>query len=165
MVDILTSVLEHLSFYDAQGCPKITTVQTATAPRVHPTAQVRCMAAVLLMVGRGEEEPGVVRKLLDMEATPSKPYYNMAPEVRIFIPQVHILDAAFKDSASIQHQYGGHMTSVRHQYGISTHQYSTNVASIWYQYGIKTASVRRSSFSCQYFTNPSCAKSSGLRAG
>jgi tRNA pseudouridine38/39 synthase len=39
------------------------------------------MAAVLLMVGRGEEKPDIVGKLLDLKATPSKPYYNMAAEV------------------------------------------------------------------------------------
>ncbi len=45
-------------------------------------AQVRCMAAVLLMVGRGQERPGVVSRLLDIAATPRKPQYAMAPEVR-----------------------------------------------------------------------------------
>ncbi len=39
------------------------------------------MAAVLLLVGRGLESPDVVRRLLDVEDTPSKPQYNMAPEV------------------------------------------------------------------------------------
>lgn len=61
------------------------------------------MAAVLLMVGRGEEKPEVVRKLLDVEATPSKPYYNMAPEARLLHTQcfeVHILDAALEDTGS-----------------------------------------------------------------
>lgn len=43
--------------------------------------QVRCMAAVLLMVGRGLERPEVVRQMLDVEGTPLKPQYNMAPEV------------------------------------------------------------------------------------
>ncbi len=40
------------------------------------------MAAVLLMVGRGQEDPSIVSRLLDVDATPSKPYYNMAAEVR-----------------------------------------------------------------------------------
>jgi tRNA pseudouridine38/39 synthase len=44
--------------------------------------QVRCMAAVLLMVGRGQEDPSIVRKLLDLEASPCKPQYAMAAEVR-----------------------------------------------------------------------------------
>ena len=36
------------------------------------------MAAVLLMVGRGEEQPSIVQRLLDVEGTPGKPQYNMA---------------------------------------------------------------------------------------
>lgn len=36
------------------------------------------MAAVLLMVGRHEEAPGIVRTLLDIGSTPCKPQYNMA---------------------------------------------------------------------------------------
>ena len=36
------------------------------------------MAAVLLMVGRGEEQPSIVQRLLDVERTPGKPQYNMA---------------------------------------------------------------------------------------
>ncbi len=43
--------------------------------------QVRCMAAVLLMVGRGQEEPDVVATLLDVQACARKPQYNMASEV------------------------------------------------------------------------------------
>jgi tRNA pseudouridine38/39 synthase len=38
------------------------------------------MAAVLLMVGRGQEAPDIVKRLLDLEATPRKPQYTMAPE-------------------------------------------------------------------------------------
>lgn len=47
-------------------------------PALHPpsrtlhsaTLQVRCMAAVLIMVGRGDEEPSIVQRLLDIQATP-----------------------------------------------------------------------------------------------
>ncbi|KAL6754015.1 pseudouridine synthase [Haematococcus lacustris] len=42
--------------------------------------RVRCMVAVLLMVGQGLEQPGVVASLLDVTATPCKPNYTMAPE-------------------------------------------------------------------------------------
>ncbi|KAF5830302.1 pseudouridine synthase [Dunaliella salina] len=42
--------------------------------------QVRCMAAVLLLVGRGLEEPGIVARMLDLKAFPAKPQYAMAPE-------------------------------------------------------------------------------------
>jgi hypothetical protein len=39
------------------------------------------MAAVLLLVGRGLEEPCIVSQMLDLSATPSKPQYPMAAEV------------------------------------------------------------------------------------
>lgn len=48
---------------------------------MHPPMQVRCMAAVLLMVGQRLEQPSVVSRLLDVGRTPRKPQYNMAPEV------------------------------------------------------------------------------------
>ncbi|XP_048476929.1 tRNA pseudouridine(38/39) synthase [Rhincodon typus] len=40
--------------------------------------QVRCMAAVLLLIGQGLEEPGVIAELLDVERNPCKPQYSMA---------------------------------------------------------------------------------------
>lgn len=40
--------------------------------------QVRCMAAVLLLVGRGLEDVEVVDQLLDVESNPCKPQYSMA---------------------------------------------------------------------------------------
>jgi tRNA pseudouridine38/39 synthase len=42
--------------------------------------QVRCMAAVLFMVGRREEPAGIISTLLDVGAQPRKPMYEMAPE-------------------------------------------------------------------------------------
>ncbi len=48
------------------------------------------MAAVLLLVGRGLESPDIVRRLLDVEVTPLKPQYNMAPEV----PPAHLANVA-----------------------------------------------------------------------
>lgn len=42
--------------------------------------QIRCIAAVLLMVGRGLEPPSVVARLLDTASTPAKPQYNLAAE-------------------------------------------------------------------------------------
>lgn len=45
--------------------------------------QVRCMAAVLLMVGKQLEHPDIVQKLLDIDQHPCKPQYNYASEVRV----------------------------------------------------------------------------------
>ncbi|CAM9740210.1 unnamed protein product [Ectocarpus sp. 6 AP-2014] len=41
---------------------------------------VRCLMAVLFMVGRGLESPDVMSFLLDMERCPGKPHYDMAPD-------------------------------------------------------------------------------------
>jgi len=47
--------------------------------------QVRCVASLLLMVGRGQERASVVSKLLDVSATPRKPHYDLAaPEPLLF---------------------------------------------------------------------------------
>lgn len=43
------------------------------------------MASVLLMVGRGLEEPDIVRQLLNLEEVPRKPQYCMAPEVSAWV--------------------------------------------------------------------------------
>ncbi|RVE49578.1 hypothetical protein evm_005806 [Chilo suppressalis] len=40
--------------------------------------QIRCIMGVLLLVGRGDESPDVVKELLDVEKVARKPQYNMA---------------------------------------------------------------------------------------
>jgi len=47
--------------------------------------QVRNMASVLFMVGLGHEPPSVVEELLDLERTPRKPQYPMAPEESLLL--------------------------------------------------------------------------------
>lgn len=42
--------------------------------------QIRCIAAILFMVGSGAEAPEIVIKLLDIETTANKPMYMIAPE-------------------------------------------------------------------------------------
>ncbi|GCC44646.1 hypothetical protein chiPu_0028575, partial [Chiloscyllium punctatum] len=41
--------------------------------------QVRCMAAVLLLIGQGLEEPEVIDQLLDVDKNPRKPQYRSVP--------------------------------------------------------------------------------------
>jgi len=43
--------------------------------------QVRCLVAVLLLVGEGREDEEVVTKLLDIESIPCKPAYNMVSDL------------------------------------------------------------------------------------
>ncbi|KAI3513637.1 hypothetical protein L1887_20974 [Cichorium endivia] len=47
--------------------------------------QVRCMVAVLFLIGQGLESPEVVDALLDVEKTPRKPQYKMAPEIPLVL--------------------------------------------------------------------------------
>jgi len=47
--------------------------------------QVRCLAAVLRMVGEGTEDPGVVKSLLDVDKVPRKPQYMIAPETPLLL--------------------------------------------------------------------------------
>ncbi|ELW72237.1 tRNA pseudouridine(38/39) synthase isoform X2 [Tupaia chinensis] len=42
--------------------------------------QVRCMMAVLFLIGQGLERPEVIDELLDIESNPQKPQYSMAVE-------------------------------------------------------------------------------------
>ncbi|KAF0700768.1 Aste57867_8721 [Aphanomyces stellatus] len=47
--------------------------------------QVRCMAAILFLVGKGHEPPALVSTLLDIEGTPRKPQYEMAPDLPLVL--------------------------------------------------------------------------------
>ena len=49
--------------------------------------QVRCMAAVLFAVGAGLETPDVTAKLLDIEAQPRKPTYEMADDLPLVLEE------------------------------------------------------------------------------
>nr|XP_043636860.1 tRNA pseudouridine(38/39) synthase [Erigeron canadensis] len=47
--------------------------------------QVRCMVAVLFLIGQGLESPDVIDALLDVDKTPRKPLYKMAPEIPLVL--------------------------------------------------------------------------------
>ena len=47
--------------------------------------QVRCMMAILFLVGQRLEEPEIVRDLLDIEKYPTKPEYDMAHDVPLVL--------------------------------------------------------------------------------
>lgn len=47
--------------------------------------QIRCMMAVLFMVGRGDESPEIVDQLLDIETNPKKPEYNIASDLPLVL--------------------------------------------------------------------------------
>ncbi|CAG8505400.1 9996_t:CDS:1 [Scutellospora calospora] len=47
--------------------------------------QVRCMMAILFLVGQKLEEPSIIDDLLDIKKTPAKPIYNMASELPLVL--------------------------------------------------------------------------------
>ncbi|GAV54865.1 hypothetical protein ZYGR_0AS01880 [Zygosaccharomyces rouxii] len=47
--------------------------------------QVRCMMAILFLVGQSLEEPSVVTDLLDVNKTPQKPIYEMASDLPLIL--------------------------------------------------------------------------------
>lgn len=44
--------------------------------------QVRCMVAILILVGKGQEDAEIVQRMLDIDTFGNKPQYNFADEVR-----------------------------------------------------------------------------------
>ena len=46
---------------------------------------VRCIMALLFMIGEGEENPEAVTALLDINHMPAKPHYKMAPELPLVL--------------------------------------------------------------------------------
>lgn len=43
--------------------------------------QVRCIVAILLLVGQHNEKPEIVRQLLDVETNPCTPQYSLASDI------------------------------------------------------------------------------------
>jgi tRNA pseudouridine(38-40) synthase len=46
---------------------------------------VRCIMAILFLVGEGRENPEIVKKLLDITATPAKPQYTIAADLPLVL--------------------------------------------------------------------------------
>ncbi|KAI3733083.1 hypothetical protein L1987_64300 [Smallanthus sonchifolius] len=61
--------------------------------------QVRCMVAVLFLVGQGLESPDVIDVLLDVDKTPRKPQYKMAPEIPLVLHSCEFEGLNFKCSS------------------------------------------------------------------
>nr|XP_017243735.1 PREDICTED: tRNA pseudouridine(38/39) synthase isoform X1 [Daucus carota subsp. sativus] len=58
--------------------------------------QVRCMVAVLFMIGEGLESPDVLDVLLDVDKISRKPQYNMAPEMPLVLQTCEFEGLKFK---------------------------------------------------------------------
>ncbi|KAI4870618.1 pseudouridine synthase [Hypoxylon rubiginosum] len=47
--------------------------------------QIRCMVSVIFMVGQGLEDPSIIDRLLDIEAEPRRPGYQLADEMPLVL--------------------------------------------------------------------------------
>ncbi|KAK9765180.1 pseudouridine synthase deg1 [Basidiobolus ranarum] len=65
--------------------------------------QVRCMMAILFNIGQGLEEPSLVQKMLDVDALPSKPNYEMASDLPLVLFDCHFdkIDWQFDNKSSM----------------------------------------------------------------
>ncbi|TMW56490.1 hypothetical protein Poli38472_006500 [Pythium oligandrum] len=86
--------------------------------------QVRCMVQVLFLIGEGKEEPEIVDALLDIEANPRKPQYEMASDAPLCLQ-----DCLF-DGVNFDHT----PLAMYHVYD--------HLSSLWERSAIKTAMLR-----------------------
>ncbi|KAL8131591.1 uncharacterized protein LOC141684342 [Apium graveolens] len=64
--------------------------------------QVRCMVAVLFMIGEGLESPDVIDVLLDVDKTSRKPQYNMASEMPLVLQSCEFEGLKFKCTEDVR---------------------------------------------------------------
>ncbi|KAK9748699.1 hypothetical protein RND81_02G074300 [Saponaria officinalis] len=71
--------------------------------------QVRCMVAVLFMIGQGLESEEIIDVLLDIEKTPKKPQYIMAPEMPLVLHSCEFKGLAFSSVADTRQALFAHL--------------------------------------------------------
>ncbi|EXB37798.1 tRNA pseudouridine(38/39) synthase [Morus notabilis] len=72
--------------------------------------QVRCMVAVLFMIGQGFESPEVIDVLLDTDRTRRKPQYTMAPEIPLVLHSCEFENLKFNCSSEAGQALREHLT-------------------------------------------------------
>ncbi|XP_057519371.1 uncharacterized protein LOC130800046 isoform X2 [Amaranthus tricolor] len=73
--------------------------------------QVRCMVAILFMIGQGLESAEVVDVLLDIRRTLRKPQYTMAPELPLVLHSCEFEGLRFFSSAVARQALLAHLTN------------------------------------------------------
>ncbi|XP_021737671.1 tRNA pseudouridine(38/39) synthase-like isoform X1 [Chenopodium quinoa] len=71
--------------------------------------QVRCMVAVLFMIGRGLESVEIIDVLLDIERTPKKPQYTMASALPLVLSSCEFEGPQFFTSADARQALCAHL--------------------------------------------------------
>jgi len=87
--------------------------------------QIRCIVAVLFMIGQGKEDPQIVADLLDVDKHPCKPQYTMASELPLVL-----FDCQFEE--------------VNWMYDVGTHSESiSHLQEMWTKHSVKTSMLKR----------------------
>ncbi|CAG8650627.1 20789_t:CDS:2 [Cetraspora pellucida] len=88
-IDNFERTILHLGIDLVQDQQNFTTTEEFYVFDLKGTAflwhQVRCMMAILFLVGQKLEDPSIVDVLLDIKKTPAKPIYNMASELPLVL--------------------------------------------------------------------------------
>ncbi|XP_009769567.1 uncharacterized protein [Nicotiana sylvestris] len=71
--------------------------------------QIRCMVAVLFLIGQGLESPNVIDALLDIERTPRKPQFLMAPEIPLVLQSCEFEGLKFICSSDAKQALNEHL--------------------------------------------------------
>ncbi|NXI99611.1 PUS3 synthase, partial [Psophia crepitans] len=86
--------------------------------------QVRCMMAVLFLIGQGMEKPEIIDELLDVEKNPRKPQYSMAVEFPLVL-------------------YDCEFENLRWLYDQEVQEFNvTHLQQIWANHAVKTRVLR-----------------------
>lgn len=88
--------------------------------------QIRCIVALLFMIGQGKERPEIIDDLLDVEKNPRKPQYNMASELPL-----NLFDAEFAADVEWTYEADWHEENIKH------------LQQIWAQHIIRASMIRK----------------------
>ncbi|XP_061162846.1 uncharacterized protein LOC133172055 isoform X2 [Saccostrea echinata] len=88
--------------------------------------QIRCIVALLFMIGQGKEKPEIIDELLDVEKNPRKPQYTMASELPL-----NLFDAEFAADMEWIYEADWHEENIKH------------LQQIWAQHIIRASMIKR----------------------
>ena len=74
--------------------------------------QVRCMVAIIFLVGQGLEEPTIVDELLDVKKNPCRPMYEMADDAPLVLWDCIFPDETSNEQDSLKWIYAGDNASI-----------------------------------------------------
>lgn len=81
--------VSNVPFATGDGSQAIANGPKVYCFEVHGTAflwhQIRCMVAILFLIGQGLEKPSLVKELLDIQRTPGRPMYEMASDAPLVL--------------------------------------------------------------------------------